>query len=139
MTQPRKGEAQARPASDSKPLGQITDDVLAAMFKGAPYLNLTNNPVTDKGMATLVEHGKALRTLYLVGCSGITAEGFRLVARLPALEILYVSGSQLTDEVVEALKACPVLRRIEVVGDAVAGGRALTGLKEVLRRRLADK
>lgn len=113
----------------------ITDDVLAAKLPACPrYLNLSGTSVTDKGMAILVARATELRVLSLVGCAGISVEGFRQVAKLPKLETLRVSGAQLTVEVATALMACPALRRIEVSGKASAG-RALTDLKDVLRRR----
>ncbi|MCA1596998.1 MAG: hypothetical protein LC772_11315, partial [Chloroflexi bacterium] len=104
-----------------------------------------------------------LTYLDLQDCTGVTDDGLRLLARLPRLEHLNVSGSAITDRGLEVLRSLPLLRsfrmyhqrgvtdagaenlascehleRVDLMGTATGDGaiRALAGKPE-LRELLA--
>jgi len=152
MTQPKKQEAatgrksdeqrKAELATERTPAERVADAITGIDDKALArenlcphYLNLSGTSVTDEGLTTLVGRVPELRTLNLVNCAGISAKGFTEVTKFPNLEVLEVSGAQLTDEVAAILSGCPALRRIRVTGKARACGGALKELNLVLRRR----
>jgi len=113
--------------------GLSMDDRLARLQDDPYYLNLSMEPVTDLGLAALAKRAARLKQLNLRGCK-VTVKGFRHVATYPVLEVLRVTGEQLTEEVAQVLMTSHSLRRVEVKGTPRASGRTMTDLELALRR-----
>lgn len=84
----------------------ITDEGLAAIgeLHSLVQLDLEANQLSDAGVAHLAGL-ENLRTLGLAGNEGVTDQSFQVLASLPVLASLDLSGTAVTDQGLTALKA----------------------------------
>ena len=88
--------------------------------------------MTDAVLAD-VANVETLTSLGLSGCKGVTDEGVRHLARLPALQHLDLSGTSITDAGLSVLRHLPRLRTISLAWTRVtdAGAAALAHCEEI--------
>jgi hypothetical protein len=139
LTNPAPETAKSAPTADAEvvEIPPLADGDLNLLGKEASpiYLNLDGSQITDKGLTRLARNARALRQLRLAECAMITAKGLKIVASFPSLEILFVSGSQLDDEVIKMLMSHPSLRRLSVKGQLKCSGKKLGILQAQISRR----
>jgi hypothetical protein len=94
--------------------------------------------MTDAVLAD-VSRVETITALNLSGCKGVTDDGVRHLARLPALQHLDVSGTSITDSGLQVVRSLPKLRTISLAWTRVSdeGIGALTHCDELEHVNLA--
>jgi hypothetical protein len=98
--------------------GGLTDASLGllAPLQKLTHLRIRESPISDAGVARLVDgHPDQLRILNIPQGS-VTAEGIKQLAKLPNLVQLRLGGEQLDDLAVEAISKLPKLRALHLIG-----------------------
>jgi hypothetical protein len=87
--------------------GQVTDDVLAEILRGAPQvrvLKMRYSQVTDAGLSVLAEKAPYLEHLEIAGMPLVTDVGLKFLEDLPRLDYLYLMDTGATEEAARALE-----------------------------------
>ena len=105
----RHGPDEWDPVASSRDWDEIID-----LLRQHPTAGLSaQSLMTDELMADL-PRAETLTALSLGGCSAVTDEGIRHLARLPALQHLDLSGTAITDAGLEVLRHLPNLRTLSL-------------------------
>jgi hypothetical protein len=117
------------------------DDWLAAMPARATFhaVDVRYSDVSAQGLDHLSGH-EDVHVLVLTGCPHLRSEDLGVVATLPSLEILAVTGADLDDRVLSLLAGARALRRLELTGRGItdAGVPSLLGLSKLEQLRLSN-
>jgi len=123
-------------------MGQMTDALLERVTRldSLTALRLDGSPgITDAGIALLARMPQ-LERLDISGCR-ITDEGLRVLRELPSLKRLEARGTRITDACGAHLAACRTLERLDLsgttAGDGVIG--ALAGHERLYDLRPGDR
>jgi hypothetical protein len=110
--------------------GQMTDELLERFTRldSLTVLSLSDSAVTDRGLALLARMPQ-LERLDISGCGGISDDGLRVLRDLPSLTRLEARGIRITDAGAAHLSACRTLERVDLSGTGTGDGaiRALAG------------
>jgi hypothetical protein len=122
--------------------GQMTDALLDRISRidHVTSLDLSGSKaLTDAGLRVLARL-PALRRLNLSGCA-ITDAGLAVLRRLPALEWLALAWTATTDAGAAHLAACPRLHRVDLSGTPSGDGaiRALAGAAHLFDLRTGEE
>jgi hypothetical protein len=103
-------------------------DEVIQMLRGHPQAALSGEGQMTDAMLAEVTRVETITALGLSGCRGVTDEGLRHLAKLPALQHLDLSGTGITDAGLQVVRQLPRLRTISLawtrVTDAGIGALA---------------
>ena len=100
---------------------EVDDDELGLVggLKTARYLKLTDNPVSDAGIARLADLD-FLQVLWLEDVD-VTGDSLEIMAALPSLEVLWCPGLEIANQDLKHLTSAPRLRVLNLCGCPVNG------------------
>jgi len=96
-------------------------------LRGVKFVRDDDDAFTVASVRLLADM-QQLEELHIVGVNGWRGEGFELLAKLPALRTLEVSGASLRDEHLARLPDFPALRELALVGERSFGAAGMASI-----------